>query len=112
MTSDRAPSSGPVAIVGAGSWGTALAIHLGRRGAVARLWARDADLAREIVRRGENPRYLPGVAIPARVTATGDAAIALATTVVAAIIIVRHRANIQRLRAGTESRLGQRARVA
>jgi len=38
--------------------------------------------------------------------------IALATTVVAAIIIVRHRANIQRLRAGTESRLGQRARVA
>jgi glycerol-3-phosphate dehydrogenase (NAD(P)+) len=77
MTSDRAPSSGPVAIVGAGSWGTALAIHLGRRGAVARLWARDADLAREIVRRGENPRYLPGVAIPARVAATGDAAIAL-----------------------------------
>jgi len=39
-------------------------------------------------------------------------AIALASTVVVAIIIVRHRANIQRLRAGTESRLGQRARVA
>ena len=38
--------------------------------------------------------------------------IALAATVVAAIIIVRHRVNIQRLRAGTESRLGQRARVA
>lgn len=37
--------------------------------------------------------------------------IALAATGVAAIIIVRHRANIQRLRAGTESRLGQRARV-
>jgi glycerol-3-phosphate acyltransferase PlsY len=38
--------------------------------------------------------------------------IALATTVVAAVIIVRHRANIQRLRAGTESRLGRRAPVA
>jgi glycerol-3-phosphate acyltransferase PlsY len=38
--------------------------------------------------------------------------IALATTVVAAIIIVRHRANIQRLRAGTESRLGRRASAA
>ena len=40
------------------------------------------------------------------------APLALAATVVAAIIIVRHRANIQRLRAGTESRLGQRAPVA
>ena len=77
MTADRAAAIGPVAIVGAGSWGTALAIHLGRRGAPARLWARDADLAREIVRRGENPRYLPGVSIPARVTATGDAGAAL-----------------------------------
>jgi glycerol-3-phosphate acyltransferase PlsY len=38
--------------------------------------------------------------------------IALATTVVAAIIIVRHRANIQRLLAGTESRLGRRAPAA
>ena len=38
--------------------------------------------------------------------------IALAATVVAAIIVVRHRANIQRLRAGTESRLGRRARLA
>jgi len=38
--------------------------------------------------------------------------IALATTAVAVIIIVRHRANIQRLRAGTESRLGRRAPVA
>jgi glycerol-3-phosphate acyltransferase PlsY len=38
--------------------------------------------------------------------------IALAATVVATIIIVRHRANIQRLRAGTESRLGARARAA
>jgi glycerol-3-phosphate acyltransferase PlsY len=38
--------------------------------------------------------------------------IAMAATAVAAIIIVRHRANIQRLRAGTESRFGQRARVA
>jgi glycerol-3-phosphate dehydrogenase (NAD(P)+) len=63
--------------VGAGSWGTALAIHLGRRGAAARLWARDPDLAREITRRAENPRYLPGVSVPARVTTTGDAAGAL-----------------------------------
>jgi acyl phosphate:glycerol-3-phosphate acyltransferase len=38
--------------------------------------------------------------------------IALAATVVATIIIVRHRANIQRLRAGTESRFGARARAA
>jgi glycerol-3-phosphate dehydrogenase (NAD(P)+) len=77
MSADRAASSGPVAIVGAGSWGTALAIHLAHRGAAARLWARDADLAREIARRGENARYLPGVPIPPRVITTADAATAL-----------------------------------
>lgn len=67
----------PVAILGAGSWGTALAIHLARRGTPVRLWARDAVLAREIRETGENRRYLPGVSLAARGAATGDAADAL-----------------------------------
>ncbi len=49
------------------------------------------------------------VAFAAATWAVYPPPIALAATVVAAIIIVRHRVNIQRLRAGTESRLGRRA---
>jgi glycerol-3-phosphate dehydrogenase (NAD(P)+) len=81
------PAGTPVAILGAGSWGTALAIHLGRRGAAARLWARDAALAREIRDTGENGRYLSGFTVPSRVLVTGAAAEALheAALVVVAI---------------------------
>jgi glycerol-3-phosphate dehydrogenase (NAD(P)+) len=50
-----------ITILGAGSWGTALALHCARIGHDVRLWARDASLAREIRQRGENARYLPGV---------------------------------------------------
>ena len=68
---------GPVAILGAGSWGTALAIHLARRGSPARLWARDELFAREMRERGENARYLPGLPLAAPAAVTGDAAAAL-----------------------------------
>ena len=70
-------AAGPVAIVGAGSWGTALAAHLGRRSVPVRLWARDAGLAAAIERTRENSRYLPGVALPKSVSATADMAAAL-----------------------------------
>ena len=39
-----------MAVLGAGSWGTALAVHLGRAGRSVRLWARDADLVDEMSR--------------------------------------------------------------
>jgi glycerol-3-phosphate dehydrogenase (NAD(P)+) len=61
-----------VAILGSGSFGTALAGHLALAGHRVRLWARDAALATEIERRRENAIYLPGVALPPSVTATGD----------------------------------------
>ena len=50
--------SAAVAVVGAGSWGTALALHVARLGRRVRLWARDPGLVREIERTGENARYL------------------------------------------------------
>ena len=74
--SAHAPGA-PVAILGAGSWGTALAIHLGRRGTPARLWARDEALAREMRETGENRRYLAGFTVPARAQVTGDGTEAL-----------------------------------
>jgi glycerol-3-phosphate dehydrogenase (NAD(P)+) len=73
-----------VAVVGAGSWGTAMAAHLARSGHAVRLWARDPGLARDLFARRENPRYLAGVALPA-LQATADLGDAVAD---AEIVIV------------------------
>ncbi len=66
----------PVAVLGGGAWGTALAMQMRRAGHEVRLWARDAQMTAAI-RRGENPRYLPDVAIDAGIEATTDHAEAL-----------------------------------
>lgn len=54
-----------VAVLGAGSWGTALAVHLARTGHPVRLWARDAEFAAEMERRRANIAYLPDIPFPA-----------------------------------------------
>lgn len=61
-----------VAVVGAGSWGTALANHLAEGGHPVVLWARDAQLARRLASERENAPYLPGVALHPRVAPTSD----------------------------------------
>ena len=64
-----------VAIVGAGAWGTALALHLATRAAAVprvRLVARSAEQADAIRRARENVRYLPGVALPESLEVTAD----------------------------------------
>lgn len=67
----------PVAVIGAGSWGTALTVHLGRLGLAPRLWARDAALAELIREKRENPWYLAGISLPATLRVTSDLADAL-----------------------------------
>jgi len=52
------------AVLGAGSWGTALAIQLGRAGQDVALWGRDAALIEEMSGRRANPTYLPDVTFP------------------------------------------------
>jgi len=59
-----------VAVLGGGSWGTALAAHLVRAGHTTRLWMRDAERARAVAAQRENPRYLPGVRLPEGLLAT------------------------------------------
>jgi glycerol-3-phosphate dehydrogenase (NAD(P)+) len=54
-----------VCVLGAGSWGTALAVHLARIGHDVRLWARDAALAADMSTRRANAVYLPDVNFPA-----------------------------------------------
>jgi glycerol-3-phosphate dehydrogenase (NAD(P)+) len=69
---------GAAAVVGGGSWGTALARLLAANGREVRLWVRDPILARTIESRRENPRYLPGAQLDDRIRATADLGGALA----------------------------------
>src|SRR3546814_12142687 len=59
-----AGASSAVAVLGAGSWGTALAALIARHGHRTVLWGRDAAIVEAIDQRHENPRYLPGIALP------------------------------------------------
>lgn len=61
-----------IAILGGGAWGTALALAALRAGNEAVVWARDAETVAAIATRGENPRYLPGIALDAGLSATDD----------------------------------------
>ncbi len=54
----------PIAVLGAGSWGTALAIQLARSGRVTRLWGRDAAQLRAMSLERRNARYLPDATFP------------------------------------------------
>lgn len=63
-----------IAIVGGGSWGTALAIHVARNAGPVRLWAREPEVVEGIRARHRSPWYLADVDIPAGVEATNDVA--------------------------------------
>jgi glycerol-3-phosphate dehydrogenase (NAD(P)+) len=54
----------PVAVLGAGSWGTALAIQFARGGRSARLWGRDGEQLAAMAAARRNARYLPSAAFP------------------------------------------------
>jgi len=56
--------SHPIAVLGAGAWGTALAIQMARGGRPVRLWARNAEHVAEMAAARENRRRLPGAAFP------------------------------------------------
>jgi glycerol-3-phosphate dehydrogenase (NAD(P)+) len=61
-----------VAVLGGGSWGTALANVLARKGEDVVLWVRREEVAREIAERGSNSRYLPGRALNPGLRASSD----------------------------------------
>ena len=59
-----------VAILGAGSWGTAVAIHLARANHRVLLWARDDKHVKAMQHKQENERYLPGITFPTNLIPT------------------------------------------
>ena len=76
-----------IAVLGAGSWGTALSVHCARIGHDVSFWGRDPSLVVDVVRTRENSRYLRGVRLGDRVmpTASLDEALANAAVVIAAL---------------------------
>ncbi|MGI9952864.1 NAD(P)H-dependent glycerol-3-phosphate dehydrogenase [Moorellaceae bacterium AZ2] len=66
-----------ITVLGAGSWGTALAVLLARKGFQVILWARRAELAHRLKENKENTDYLPGVVLPDSLTVETDVARAL-----------------------------------
>lgn len=63
-----------IAVIGAGAWGTALAISAARAGHDVVLWMRDAQAAQALQQDRVNEKYLPGYVLPPAITATADAA--------------------------------------
>ena len=61
-----------IAVLGAGSWGTALSVHLAKQGHQVRLWGRDQRLVDEMRVRRANAVYLPDVTLPKGVSVTCD----------------------------------------
>jgi glycerol-3-phosphate dehydrogenase (NAD(P)+) len=69
--------NGSIAIIGAGSWGTALAIVLAPRFERIRLWVLEQDLAKRMTARRENDIFLPGFSLPPNIDAVTELASAL-----------------------------------
>jgi glycerol-3-phosphate dehydrogenase (NAD(P)+) len=87
-----------IAVLGAGSWGTALASVLAASGRSVVLWARDAELASRIDSSRRNPAYLPGVPLSPVFGVTADlaAAVSGASIVVLAVPTQGMRATVAR----------------
>jgi len=98
-----------VGVIGAGAWGTALAVHLAGVAAppALRLWARDSTAARAIAASRENSRYLPGIAIPSEIDVDFELsrAIAGASLIIVATPIGALTGIVQALRTQTKAPL-------
>ena len=79
-----------VAVLGSGSWGTALAVHLGRTGHRTILWGIETDELMAMTRDRVNSRYLPGVTLPERVEIEHDFARAVGDADQLLIVVPSH----------------------
>jgi glycerol-3-phosphate dehydrogenase (NAD(P)+) len=80
----------PIAVLGAGSWGTALAIQLARSGRPTRLWGRNAGHLRRLASERVNARYLPGAAFPESLSIEHDLAAALQGAADVLVVVPSH----------------------
>ncbi len=110
MSADDAP----ILVIGAGSWGTALAILLAGNGHQVLLWGNEPTQMEELARRRQNAAYLPGITFPDQLEIAPDIAAALArsrdvliaapSTAFRAVVrtIIQHRPDDVRIAWGTK----------
>jgi len=84
------PAPSAVAVLCAGSWGTALAAVLARNGAPTTLWGRDANAIAVMATTRRNARYLPDLELPATLALTADLAAAVRGASVVLIVTPSH----------------------
>lgn len=93
------PIAPRIAVLGSGSWGTAIAISLARNGRPITLWCHSKESANQIAAARENRKYLPGFKLPASITVTSDDAALAGTDILVSVIPSEFlRAAITRLR--------------
>ncbi len=100
----------PMTVIGAGSWGTALAIQLAREGHPTQLWGRDAVQLHAMHRARRNARYLPDAEFPALLQVASDLKPALKDARDALIAVPSHafRTTLENIK----SHLGPGTRIA
>ncbi len=79
-----------VGVLGAGSWGTALAVLLANKGIKTVLWARNHEFAKQIRKSRENTLYLPGFELPAALEITSDISKAVTDKEVILFVVPSH----------------------
>ena len=79
-----------LAVIGAGAWGTALAIHAARAGHAPRLWVYEPDLLALLREARENPWFLPGIRLPEAVRPVGSLAEAAAEAELVLVAVPSH----------------------
>jgi glycerol-3-phosphate dehydrogenase (NAD(P)+) len=102
-------TSQPIAVIGAGSWGTALALQFARRGREVRLWGRDSQQLLQLAAARVNDRYLPGATFPDNLGVEADLRRAVAGVIDILISVPSHalRETLDRI----NPLLGKEARV-
>ena len=76
-----------VGIIGAGSWGTALAMSLARSGHEVSLWGRNPEVMAEMEKSRENRKYLPDAVLPDGISCTADAREAISEACAAVYVV-------------------------
>ena len=100
----------PIVVLGAGSWGTALAIQFARGGGLTVLWGRAEDEPEKIARERVNARYLPGAQFPPSLTVEPDLAKALAAG--NDVVLVVPSSALRTVLTQIKPMLGDKARIA
>jgi glycerol-3-phosphate dehydrogenase (NAD(P)+) len=100
----------PIVVLGAGSWGTALAIQFARGGGPTVLWGRAEDEPEKLARERENVRYLPGAMFPSSLAVEPDLAMALGSG--DDVVLVVPSSVLRAVLTQIKPRLGSKARIA